>query len=318
MDAFRERLLSFGNPWVLELISTQLTMIDKKPLDRSYVDLLEALVDPERLARAFRRTSKAVYHRVLTRHYGPKPVLFIVGCQRSGTTLLTRILDRDFRTSVYPEQSVLSSRDTDRRLRLNPVEEVAATIERNPASVVVLKPLVESQNIPELLDYFEGSRAVWLYRDFHDVAASYVHRWGRISVNDLRAIVEARSGNWRYEKVPAQTREFVVRYFTDDMDPHDASAIFWYVRNSFVPELGFMIDDRISLCRYQDLVTKPDDEVIKIYQLLGVEAPNHRITGEVHAESLRKGSHVALRPEIEEACQGLLKTLNKLALGQSI
>ena len=293
-------------------------MTDKRPLDRSFVDLMDALRDPERVARRLRKLSKFLYHRLLTRHHGPKPVLFIVGCQRSGTTLLTRVLDRDFRTSVYPEQSVLSSRDTDRRLRLNPLEEVAAAVDRNPAPVVVLKPLVESQNILELLDFFEGSKAIWLYRDFHDVAASYVHRWGGISINDLRAIVEARSGNWRYEKVTAEAREFVIRHFADDMDPHDASAIFWYVRNRFVPDLGLLLDGRISLCRYQDLVTKPEDEISKIYQLLGVEAPNHTITGEVHAESLRKGSHVALRPEIEQACQGLLDTLDTLTLGQSI
>jgi hypothetical protein len=157
-------------------------------------------VNLTRTGQQLRRVAKRPYHVVRRRQAGPPRVLFILGCQRSGTTLLTRIFDHDWQAKVYDENSALSSRDVPKQLRLNPLPEVASMFADDRASLIVAKPLVERQNAVQLLDAIENSRAIWLYRHFEDAAASHVQKWGPgHSMRNLRSIVEAVPHDWRNE-----------------------------------------------------------------------------------------------------------------------
>ena len=98
---------------------------------------------------------KTIYQNVILQHNNSKIILFIVGCQRSGTSLMTRIFFRDVRAKVYRESSILSSKDPF-RLRLNPLPLVEKRISRDKAPLIILKPLVESQNIIKLAGLFSG------------------------------------------------------------------------------------------------------------------------------------------------------------------
>ena len=63
--------------------------------------------------QAFRwlRLRKRVYQ--LARHHpgADKPVVFVVGCQRSGTSLMHHLLRLDYDTVTYDEESPLSAGD---------------------------------------------------------------------------------------------------------------------------------------------------------------------------------------------------------------
>lgn len=267
-------------------------------------------VDSSRIARYLRLTAKSMYHHVLVRHQGTKKILFIVGCQRSGTTLLNSIFERDPRASVYDEQGSAVSRSSGAKLRLRSLDEVADVIARDPAPIVVLKPLVESQNILELLDRFEDSVAVWIYRHYADVAASYVRKWNDDrSVSDLRSIIEDRD-DWRNEKVTPTVRKTVIEHFDDRMAPHDASALYWFVRNSHFFELDLARDDRILLCRYEDLVRRPRDEVARLYNLLQIPPPRQATTKDVHRRSVNKGADVMQSAPIDALCADLLAEMD--------
>lgn len=269
-------------------------------------------VDSSRIARHVRLTTKSTYHRVFVRHRGAKKILFVVGCQRSGTTLLNSIFERDPRTSVYDEQGSAVSRDSGAKLRLKSLDEVADIIARDPASVIVLKPLVESQNILELLDRFEDAVGVWIYRHYSDVAASYVRKWNDDrSIGDLRSIVEDRD-DWRNEKITSRVRKAVIEHFDDRMAPHDASALYWFVRNSHFLELDLAREDRVVLCRYEDLVRRPRDEIARLYGLLQLAPPRQATTKGVHGRSVNKGSDVTLSAPIDAMCADLLAEMDAL------
>lgn len=264
-----------------------------------------------RAGRAVRLTAKSLYQRTALRSDEAKKIMFIVGCQRSGTTLLSSIFERDLRTSVYREQSRLSSRDPDRQLRLNPLDEVAADLEADPARIIVLKPLVESQNVPELLDHFDGSRAVWLYRRHTDVAASYVRRWHDRSIKDLRSIVRHRD-DWRNERVSSEVRDIVRTHFSERMAPHDASALFWFSRNRHFIERALHSDERVTLCRYEALVGQPQEEIARLYDFIDVPLPATALTEGVHTHSVQRGSSVNLSEPLGVLCADLLERLDAL------
>jgi hypothetical protein len=101
----------------------------------------------------------------------PKRIVFIFGCQRSGTTLMQQIFDKDFNTKVYGEfdakvygeYSETGRSANGKHFRLKPLEEVKAVMDRDRARLIVAKPIVETQNALKLLAYFPGSKALFMY-----------------------------------------------------------------------------------------------------------------------------------------------------------
>jgi hypothetical protein len=158
--------------------------------------------------------------------------------------------------------------DLKTKIRLNPLGSVKKIIAKNKASLVILKPLVETQNAIKLLEFFPRSKAIWAYRNYKDVAFSNLRHFGlQNGINNLEPIVMNQSDNWRAENVPDYIRKIVLKYFDKNMNPYDAAALFWYVRNNFFFELNFDVNRDVIMCKYEDLVTKPL-KILKIFMVL--------------------------------------------------
>lgn len=242
-------------------------------------------------------------------------ILFIFGCQRSGTSLMNRIFARDLNVSVYRESSELSSNDV-KKLRLNPIEDVKKIISKNRASLIVVKPLVESQNTPELLDAFDNSKGLWMYRNYKDVAASNSKRFNyRQSVRDLKMIVEqntdSKTDSWRTEKVSEYVYSTIAQYFSDEMNEYDAAALFWFARNQLFYELDLEHNSRVFLCRYEELVLNPVVMMQNIYRFLEIDPRKIPKIQEVHAKSIGKGKKLQLSPAVERLCNELQTKLDR-------
>jgi sulfotransferase family protein len=241
----------------------------------------------------------------------PKKILFIVGCQRSGTGLMLQIFDNDLNTKTFGEFSKLSNIDED-KIRLNPLPLVEKDLQKVRVPLIILKPLVETQNILKLLEYFDDCKALWMYRDYKDVVSSNLHVFGiNRGSNDLLPIVENDSKNWRSEKVSTDVREVILTHFSEDMNPHDAAVLFWYARNSIYFELGLDQNPDVLLCKYEDLVRYPEKVVKSIYGTLNQNYPGPDILKKISSKSLKKGQDVKLSPEIDLLAKELLDKLNK-------
>lgn len=265
----------------------------------------------ERLYDKSLRTKNKIYRFFDRRNVtGNKAVLFIIGCQRSGTTLMTRIFVRDLRTAVYGEFSKMSSLDTRHKIRLNPLSWVKAEIERERGSLVVLKPLVETQNALKLLEYFADSKALWMYRDFRDVASSNLAIFGTANgISNLRAIVQNAPRNWRSENVSDDTRGIVLKYFSEEMNPYDAAALFWLARNRLFFELGLDRHPRVTMCKYEGLLANPERIMRGIYRFAGTDYPSNDILVDVRADA-GKGKSLKLTPAVELLCKAMLEKLD--------
>jgi hypothetical protein len=246
-----------------------------------------------------------------------KALLFILGCQRSGTTLMIRIFERDWDAWVFHESSRLSSDDTEHRMRLNELAKVKAVLAAAKYPLLVAKPLVESHQARRLLDYFPHARVLWLYRHYHDVVASDLSRFGRDNgIRNLRPIVENDRTNWRAQNVDADTRAMIQMHFRDDMNPHDAAALFWFCRNMHYLEGRLedeSVSDRVMLLRYEELVQNPEHVIRRVYEFVGRPFPGPGAVGQVHDRSVAKGHGIPLSPEIAAMCESLLDRLDALA-----
>lgn len=237
----------------------------------------------------------------------------IFGCQRSGTSMMTRVFFRDLNAKVYRESSRLSSNDPN-KLRLNSLISVRKTIKRNKAPLVVLKPIVESQNVLQFMDVFPETRALWMVRHYRDVAASSLKAFGaQVGISDIQPIVTNDPDNWRSEKVSAYTRSIIVDHYKPDMKPHDAAALFWFARNQLYFEQGLGSNPNVLLCRYEDLTSQPGETMRRIYAHIGRPYPGDQITAEVHAKSVGKGQDVHFSPGVKAICEQMLEKFNTVA-----
>jgi hypothetical protein len=241
-----------------------------------------------------------------------KTILFITGCQRSGTTLAIDIFERDLNTRVYGEFSkVFYDYSQQNKLRIKALSSVKEVIDGDRVPLVVLKPLVESQNLLKLLNYFQGSRALWMYRHYKDVASSNLKFFGaKNGIDNLRPIVENKSGDWRVENISEDTRATVLDHFSEDMDPYDAAALFWFVRNSLFFELNYVDNPNVIMCRYDDLIRNPFRIMKRIYEFIGCDFPGEKIITQVYSSSVGKGKCITLSSKVDLLCMNLLKKLD--------
>lgn len=245
----------------------------------------------------------------------PKAVVLVAGCQRSGTTLMLEIFDADRRSVTFPERSALSTSAED-RLRLKPLPEVKKSLERIPAALLVLKPLVESQNLPLLLQGLDHCHAIWMYRRPEAVAASDLSYFGMGSgERNLRLLLTNEPPNWRGELVPETTRSVLSRYYRPGTNPYDAAALFWWARTSLFFDLRLHERPDVRLCSYERLVAEPERKARELYDFIGLSYPDRDITKGVHRQSAGRGGEVVLSPDVRQLCEELWQHLDRVEAG---
>jgi len=264
----------------------------------------------ERQAFRWFRLRKRVFQFLKYRPGQEKVILFIVGCQRSGTSMIHHQFRLDFNTVTFDEVSPFSSHDLKEGLRLNPIPEVKGLIYSTRAPFILAKPLVESQNLTGLLDEIPGSKALWMYRHYQDVVRSNLRYFGQQNGRkDLVPIVRNDQSDWRAENLGSEDLQIIRGLYSPDMDPNDAAALFWYARNSLFFSRNYPADSRIRLCRYEDLVTDPAFIMVEAYGFVGRSYPGDRIVAGVFPDSKGKGRDVNLSGPVRELCEQLWKRL---------
>lgn len=242
---------------------------------------------------------------------GPEAVLLVLGCQRSGTTMVTHVMGRDPDAKVYPEQSLLTLFDFDEHLRLPSTAVVADRIAKSRFPLVVLKPLVESQNAISLLAGIPHARALWMFRHWADVARSNLARFGRDNgIRNLRRVVEERVGDWRSEHVSEPVRRVVSPYFSETMNPFDAAALFWWVRNTHFFEFGLADRPDVRTCRYEELVSEPERVMRGVYALLDRPFPGPEVVADVSTRSVGLGAGIEFSSDVATLCDEMLDRLD--------
>lgn len=239
-----------------------------------------------------------------------KTVVLILGCQRSGSTMMYNIFCKDHRSKVFQEFSKLSSDDTENKIRLNSKQKLERQIESLGHPVVVLKPLVESQHTDMLLSIGENTKGIWLYRHYKDVAASNLKKFGAENgKKNIKPIIAGESDNWRSEKVSSAVREQIKNLVSSDLSNLDYAALFWWARNMLYFEQRLYNIPLIYTCNYSNLVSSPLEETQKIYAFLDIDHPGEKIVKHVHSNSIGKGNKAQLSNSVENLCSDLYKKL---------
>lgn len=258
---------------------------------------------------------RKVLHQSLVARPDEHSVLAILGCQRSGTSVMSRVFFRDFDATVFREKSVLTGGDEG--LRYLPFADLNKYMAKQRAPFVVFKMLVESQRALEFLDVVDGARVLWLFRNYRDIVNSNLTKFGnRNGINDLRPFLQAEKENWRSDNCSDETRAVIREYFSESMNPGDAAALFWYARNKLFFDQGLIRNDRVMLVEYEHFVQNPGDTMARIYDFCDRPFPGDELVAEVGTGSVSKGKGVDLSPEIDRLCGTMLSQLQQATCEQ--
>lgn len=260
--------------------------------------------------------------RHLHRGSGEARSLVVLGCQRSGTNALVGCFEDDPDAKVFAEHSRLNLRSGEQSihstvrytLRLRPLDEVAAELDGLRYPLAVLKPLVESQRVGQLLDRLPRCRVAWIFRRYADVAESNARAFGAdVHRRNLEPIAAGDRTNWRSEGAGENVRQIVARHYRADMDPIDGGALFWWARNRLLFDLGFAGDRRVLVLDYDGFVADPSSTLRALYLHAGVAFPGEFLTRTVTGRFVGRGSNHPISTEIRDLCEALWSQLKEAA-----
>ena len=148
-----------------------------------------------------------------------------------------------------------------------------------------------------------------MYRRSPDVARSDMAKFGtRNGVDNLRPIVAGDAHNWRSAGASRTVQELARRFWSEDMNPNDAAALFWYARNQLFFDLDLANHPAVMLCQYEYLTQHPSAFMRRIYDFVGADCPHVLDTAKVRPPGAAKP--LELLPEIRLECEQLQARLD--------
>lgn len=242
------------------------------------------------------RARKAAW-RLFNDHSPNARPVFILGAQRSGTTILIRSLNRSSELEVHGEASVRAMRDW----RIRELDTIRALITSSKHRAIVFKPLTDSHRAREFLALAENARAIWMFRKAADRANSSVARFGPTNLEHLAAFVRGeRLDTWQAQGLSDDSMATLKRFDYSDMSPYSASGLFWHVRNRLFFEQGLDKDDRVMPLAYEDLVTQPRDVMQMVADFVGCTF-EPALYSAIHSQSVRRAES-RLSTDVETLC----------------
>ncbi|REJ69390.1 MAG: hypothetical protein DWQ31_04825 [Planctomycetota bacterium] len=253
-----------------------------------------------------RRIRRQLYQR---RHPCERTTpVFIVGSQRSGTSMTLRVFDLSLDALVFNTQD---PRAYERGMLHDPPV-IQGLLRGSRATVTVFKPMHEIQRIPRFLQKYDGLKIVWPVRHYADVVNSASRMWPNF-LQTVRAMThEPENAGWHGESLTEHQRDVLREHFRDDTTLLTANALFWYVRNSFYFELGLEDAPQVRLFSYERMVQKPREQFAEIFDFCGCPF-TPELTREIFDSSIGKNARPEIDPAVDELCQGLLERLSPLA-----
>ena len=170
------------------------------------------LIDPDgerQIVRGVRSLAKLAGRTIVPAPHDRRKVVFIFGCQRSGTTMLQQsFLDPSWRVFILGEHDRRLVGDDPGETELARGLARVHANRRLPFEIVALKPLVESSRALQLTDAAGDARSIWMLRHYGDVARSNIRRFGeRNPHRDLECFDSGDPSDWRCRGATDETRE---------------------------------------------------------------------------------------------------------------
>lgn len=232
---------------------------------------------------------------------------FVFGQQRSGTGMLMYMLEMHDMTELYDEAS---DSPVFREYRIRSFEAVDAALARSCARVVCLKPICDSHVIRRFLERYPEGKHLWIHRHYLDAANSAIRRFEN-SDRALRIVCTGGTGGgWFQEGISDEMLRRLKEVYRPHLSLFECACLVWWARNRIVLEEDLAREENVYLLRYEDLVTRVEEETRELFRFLGL--PFQRsVTAQVHAQSIRRHDYPPVDPAVADLCEKLTESLDR-------
>ncbi|MCX6832732.1 MAG: hypothetical protein NT028_11500 [candidate division Zixibacteria bacterium] len=263
---------------------------------------MAAFFDRNRLA--YKKRLWRLFH-----NYSPNATtIYILGAQRSGTTLLLDCLERSMDFEVFGEtsQAMLN-------YRIRSDDFIRQTVRDSHHKFVVFKPLTDSHRAGDFLNLLPRSFGIWAFRRVEDRVNSAVAKFGDHNLQVLTQLARGEGiEKWQAQGLTESDFQFIRGFDYSTMSPHGAAALFWYLRNSLFFNCGLQAVENVLPIAYEDLVASPMTMLQNICQFVGAEYRSDMVS-RVHAQSVGRAKS-NLPSEIVDICQPLYDRLHRIQM----
>ena len=235
--------------------------------------------------------------------------VFIVGCNRSGTNMVCGAIGNSPHGWDYRE-SAFSIAFNGYYLRQDWI--IDRLIRHTPAPIISFGSILDSQFTDDLISRFEGSRAIWIYRHYKDVANSCARmQWGPTLKDLVRWVSrgELERLGARGMRITADTVQLFGELFREDISIEDGACLYWYMRNQLYFDLNLHMDPRVLILQYEDTVFNKEKIFRGVFSFLGFPFDPASIDG-IFASSVGKHSTPKIDPAIQAVCDTLQARLD--------
>ena len=258
----------------------------------------------EALLRRTKRLLKQA--RVLSgRPRGSAQPLFVMGYGRSGTTMLLDAFEHDMRIDVLGEND---PRVAENHLLVR--ERVGSVIQGSRAKAIVLKPILDSFHVHDLMIEHPTSRVIWMLRGFEPVVASAVKKFGTSVSEELREVVVNDTGDgWLKRGLPQTTLDKLRNLQLPLLETNDWMSLVWWSVNITLLSPKLLRNDRFMLVRYEDLTGDPMRWMNRVYEFIGLPMRQGACAW-IDPNAARSQTHIAVQEEIRALCDDLAARIN--------
>ena len=240
----------------------------------------------------------------------PSFYLWILGCQRSGTTLLERIFRQDLDSAVFGEFSELTIGT--KRTVLKPFAEIKDILLCCNARYAVIRPLFESDRVCEILDFFQPSLGIWMFRDPLYVVNSMINKWGDDFFEISRHVETGSDGQWRLENLYVSIKKEAKELTGTDKRIEDLYALYWLKRNEFTTNHLLSKNHQILFLNYALLASNPKHCTDTILIRAGQTGVWKYFNSDAHTFSLNRKLTLSITPKIYDQCNSFYHAMLRL------
>ncbi len=198
--------------------------------------------------------------------------ILVSGCQRSGSTMMARIITRSDGMAMYR-----FGKDDE----LDAARILAGAVPLQPAGRYCFQTTYLNERYPEYFEHHNGFKLIWMLRNPESVVYSMVYHWSDFALNELFCACG----------IPHLGGEDKLRYSRTGLrgiSPVRRAALAYTGKVAqlfeLVPSLGA---EKIMVVEYDDLVEAPGRYLPRIYEHVGVPYRREYAAG-IGRESLGK------------------------------
>jgi hypothetical protein len=254
-------------------------------------------------------TTKWINRRRTQHPTKEKLPVFIVGCNRSGTNMVCGAIGKSPHGWDYRE-SAFSIAFDGYYLRQDWI--IEQLIRFTPAPLISFGSILDSQFTNSLISHYEGAKAIWVYRNFKDVANSCARmQWGPTLKELVKWVAKGELDNIgaRGKNITPDTVQLFSEIYRDDISVVDGACLYWYMRNQLFFDLKLNENPDVLILQYEDTVLNQEETFQRVFEFLGFPYDPAIIEG-IYASSVGKHSPPKIDPAIEEACEPLKVNLD--------